>query len=185
MSAADWIGIVGGITGLIALALQTHVMWLKRRPKFKLYLPYRYSGAIQNTRVLFILMRLSNLSERNAHIYFETLTAEALYKGRWYQMQVELSSTPSEQIIIDLPDSVKNYAGVNDIPRFNKFDNGFISLDNPYSRYIALTCAQREVVEMPERVRFEFQDCNLFWYSVEGEVLLENDPEHSRVKQKR
>jgi hypothetical protein len=182
MSPADWVGVIGGIAGFAALAVQGYALWLKRRPALNLFVPYHFTGDEPNSkqRVLFALVRISNTSERPAHLYLETLRAEVLFKGRWYQMSV-LSFAPHADMHFDLPEPVQHYAGLKYFKLFNKFDGAVIPLDHPYSRYLGLAFHDPSVVNNAERLRFEVKDCNLVKYTVEADIL-KNDPEHSDVR---
>jgi len=179
MQAADVIGMIGGFAGLAALAVQAYLLWQKRKPDLKLFVPYHFSGdhAESGQRMMFCLVRISNLSERSAYIYFETLKAEVLYRGRWHPVDVP-SFPESASMQFDLPENVQFHAGVKQIPFFNKFSSPVISLDQPYSKYFAVTCHDRGAMEYGEKLRLEFKDCNLERHVLEAEIL-KNDPEHT------
>jgi hypothetical protein len=182
MSPADWIGVIGGAAGLVALAVQGYVLWLKRKPALILFVPYHFTGDEPNSkhRLLFALVRISNTSERPAHLYLETLRAEVLFKGRWYQMSVP-SFAPQATMQFDLPEPVQYYAGIKYFKFFNKFDSAVIPLDLPYSRYLGLAFHDPSVVNNAERLRLEVKDCNMIKYVIEADIL-KNDPEHSDVR---
>ena len=179
MGTSNWVGILGGLAGLLALAIEGYGYWKKRKPQLALFVPYHFTGdeAQSKQRILFALVRISNASERAAHLYLETLRAEVLFKGRWYQMSVP-SFAPKANMEFDLPEPIQHHAGVKYFQFFNKFDAAVITLDNPYSRYIGMTCLDRGVVEKAERLRIEVKDCNLTRYIIEADILS-NDPEHS------
>ena len=178
MQPADVIGIIGGIAGFTALAVQGYLMWQKRKPDLKLFVPYNFSGdhAGSGQRMMFCLVRISNLSERPAYLYLETLKAEVLYKNRWHPVEVP-SFSEQVNMSFDLPEQVQFHTGVKQIPFFNKFSSPVISLDNPYSRYFAVTCHDRGAMEQGERLRLEFKDCNFTKHVLEADIL-KNDPEH-------
>ena len=182
MDASAWIGLVGGISGLLALVIQGYYLWLKRKPSLSLFAPYHFQGdhAESKQRMLFTLIRVSNTSERAAHLYLETLRAEVLFKGRWYQMSV-ISFVPSADMKFDLPEPIQHAAGIKYFKFFHKFDSAVVTLDNPYSRYLGLTCSERGVVDNAERLRIEVKDCNLDLYKIEADIL-KNDPEHSNKR---
>ncbi|MCC5879712.1 MAG: hypothetical protein JJU03_07450 [Idiomarina sp.] len=178
MQLADLLGIIGGLAGLLALAVQGYLIWQKRKPDLKLFVPYNFSGdhTESGQRMMFCLVRISNLSERPAYVYFETLKAEVLYKNRWHPVEVP-SFSQQANMDFDLPEAVQFHTGVKQIPFFNKFSSPVISLDNPYSRYFAVTCHDRGAIDHGERLRLEFKDCNLTKHVLEAEIL-KNDPEH-------
>lgn len=179
MEPADVIGVIGGLAGFAALAIQGYTTWQKRKPDLKLFVPYNFSGdnAQSGQRMKFCLVRISNLSERPAYCYFETLKAEVLYKNRWHP--VEVPSFPEDaKMSFDLPEAIQFHAGVKQIPFFNKFISPVISLDNPFSRYLAVTCHDRGAMEHGEKLRIEFKDCNLTKHVLEADIL-KNDPEHA------
>lgn len=178
MQPADVIGIIGGIAGFTALAVQAYLMWQKRKPDLKLFVPYNFSGdhAESGQRMMFCLVRIPNLSERPAYVYFETLKAEVLFRNRWHPVEVP-SFAEQANMSFDLPEPVQFHTGVKQIPFFNKFSSPVISLDNPYSRYFAVTCHDRGAMEHGERLRLEFKDCNLTKHVLVADIL-KNDPEH-------
>jgi hypothetical protein len=182
MSPADWVGVIGGISGFAALAVQGYTLWLKRRPALNLFVPYHFSTSDLNSkqRVLFALVRISNTSERPAYLYLETLRAEVLFKGRWYQMCVR-NFPPQAPLQFDLPERIQHHAGVKYFKVFHKFDSALISLDRPYSTYVGLTFHDPNVVNNADRLRLEVKDCNLVKYTIEADIL-KNDPEHSDVR---
>lgn len=172
MSTTDTIAIIGGVSGLVALAVQGIQLWRNRTPSLKLFVPYHFTGSAShnNQRVLFCLARISNLSERPAFIYLETLRAEVLFKGRWYQMSVW--NIPKDKVLeTDFPEHIQHEAGIKNVDPFNKFSSPVISLDNPYSSYIPITSSEQAVVEGAERLRLEFKDCNLKKFVIETEIL--------------
>lgn len=173
------IGLIGGLAGLIALIIQGVQLWKRRYPRLKLFVPYHFTGSASHNqqRVLFCLVRISNLSERPAFIYLETLRAEVLFKGRWYQMSV-ISFPKDKPLETDFPEHILYEAGLKDVQHFNKFSGPVISLDNPYSSYIPITYSEHAVVEGAERLRLEFKDCNLKKYVIDAEVL-DNDPQNT------
>jgi hypothetical protein len=182
MAIADWVGILGGVAGLLALGIEGYDHWKKRKPQLTLFIPYHFTGdeAQSKQRMLFALARISNTSERTAHLYLETLRAEVLFKGRWYQMSVP-SFAPEANLQFDLPEPIQHHAGVKYFKFFNKFDATVISLDKPYSIFIGMTCLDRGVVDNAERLRIEVKDCNLSKYTIEADILR-NDPEHSDIR---
>lgn len=178
MNVVNWIGLIGGAAGLIALGLEGYRLWMKRRPSLTLFVPYHFTGddASSRQRMLFALVRISNHSERTAYLYLETLRAEVKFKGRWYPMSVP-SFPPSVTFHCDLPETIQHHAGVKYIRFFNKFDPAVIALDKPFSRYFGMTCHDRVAVENAERLRLEVKDCNLVRYIIEADIQ-KNDPEH-------
>jgi hypothetical protein len=178
MNVSDWVGVLGGLAGLLALGVEGYALWLKRRPELILFVPYHFTGdhAQSKQRMLFALIRISNTSERVAHLYLETLRAEVLFKGCWYPMSV-VSFSPKSNMEFDLPEPIQHHAGIKYFNFFNKFDPAVVSLDSPYSRYLGMTCPDRGVLENAERLRIEFKDCNLHHYIIEADIL-KNDPEH-------
>lgn len=179
MSPVDVIGIIGGLAGFVALAIQGYLMWQKRKPDLKLFVPYHFSGDISESgqRMMFCLVRISNLSERPAYVYFETLKAEVLYRNRWHPVEIP-SFADGANVNFDLHEDIQFHAGVKQIPFFNKFSSPVISLDNPYAKYFALTCHDRAAMDHGERLRLEFKDCNLTKHVLEADIL-KNDPEHA------
>lgn len=177
----ELIALIGGLAGLIALVVQGFQLYMKRSPSLKLFVPYHFTGSAShnNQRLLFCLTRISNLSERAAFIYLETLRAEVLFKGRWYQMSV-WSIPKGKNLETDIPEHIQHEAGIKYIDPFNKFSNPVISLDKPYASYIPITSTEQAVVEGAERLRLEMRDCNLKKYIIEAEIL-KNDPEHSQA----
>jgi hypothetical protein len=175
---SDFIGVVGGVAGFIALAVQGYALWQKRKPELKLFVPYNFSGDLagSGSRVKFCLVRISNLSERPAYVYFETLKAEILYKNRWHPVEVP-SFADNTKMEFDLPDDVQFHTGVKQFPFFNKFSSPVISLDKPYSRYFAAICHDREAMEHGEKLRIQFKDCNLISHTLEADIL-KNDPQN-------
>ena len=178
MSGADLIGLVGGLAGVLALLIEGYNHWKKRNPNFVLFAPYHFTGTDATTRqrMLFVLVRVANTSERVAHLYLETLRAEVFYEKRWYPMSV-INIPENAPVAVDLPVHIQQHAGVNQIKFFNKFDPAVVSVDHPYSRYLIMMCANPNVAENAERLRLEFKDCNLMRYVLEAEILP-NDPEH-------
>lgn len=179
MNISEAIGLVGGLSGLLALGMQGVKMWSNRSPDLRLFVPYHFTGSASHNqqRVLFCLSRISNLSGRPAFIYLETLRAEVLYKGRWYQMTV-LNMPKGKSLETDFPEHIRHEAGIKYVEPFCKFDNPVIALNKPYSVYIPVTCTEQVVVENGERIRLEFKDCNLKKFIIETEIL-KNDPEHN------
>lgn len=178
MDIADLIGIVGGIAGLVALGIEGYNLWKKRSPQLKIFAPYSFTGDNAGTgeRMLFVLIRIANSSERVAHLYLETTSAEILYRNRWYPVGV-VSFAKDAQMNFDLPENVQVHAGIKSFKFFDKFDSAVVSLDNPYSRYVGLRSHSAEALNNAERIRFVIYDCNLQKYIVETEIL-KNDPEH-------
>jgi len=173
------IAVIGGLAGFTAFIIQVIQLWKNRSPSLRLFIPYHFTGSAShnNQRVLFCLIRISNLSERPAFIYLETLRAEILFKERWYQMSV-ISFPKDQQLQTDLPENVQYEAGLRDIKHFNRFSGPVISLDSPYSVYIPMTFLDQVVVEKGERLKLEFKDCNLKKYIIEAEIS-KNAPEYN------
>jgi hypothetical protein len=180
MGVADTIGLIGGLAGLLALGIEGYGLWKRRQPQLTLFTPYFITGDTEDKRrVLFVLVRISNSSERVANLYLETTSAEILFKGRWYP--VTIPSFPKDAPMnFDLDNEVQWHAGLKSFEFFNKFDEAVISLDYPYSRYLAFHSHQREAINNPERLRLILRDCNLNKYVVESEILR-NDPEHLTI----
>lgn len=178
ISVTNLIAVIGGLAGFTAFVIQGIQLWKNRSPSLRLFIPYHFTGSASenNQRFLFCLVRISNLSERPAFIYLETLRAEVLFKGRWYQMSV-ISFPKDKQLETDFPDHLIYYSGLKDVQHFNKFSGPIISLDNPYSSYIPITYSESNVVEGAERLRLEFKDCNLEKYVIESDIL-DNDPQN-------
>jgi hypothetical protein len=176
MQPVDLIGILGGLAGLVALIVQGYILWQKRKPDLRLFVPYHFSADRPDSdgRLLFCLIRISNLSERPAFIYFETVKAEILYRKCWHTASVP-NFPEDSKFTFDLPEQTQHHAGVKQFKFFNKFSNNVISLDNPYSRYFALTYPDRNIIENAEKLRLAFKDCNLKKHVLEAEIL-KNDP---------
>lgn len=177
MNLSDTIGIVGGLAGLLALGIEAYSLWKRRSPNLTMFTPYYFSGeAPDNKRILFVLVRISNSSERIANLYLETATAEILYKGRWYPVIIP-NFAKGISVDFDLPEAFKHHAGIGSFDFFNKFDEANVSIDYPYSRYMGFHSHQTNAIDAPERLRLTLRDCNLKKIVVESEIL-KNDPEH-------
>ncbi len=179
MSLSEVTALIGGLAGFTALAVQGIHLWKNRNPSLKMFVPYHFTGSAShnNQRLLFCLVRISNLSDRPAFVYLETLRAEVLFKKRWYQMSV-WNFPKGQSLQTDIPEPIQHDAGIKDVPPLNKFSSPVISLDNPYSAYIPITCSEQAVVEGGERLKLEFKDCNLKTYVIEAEII-KNDPQHN------
>lgn len=178
MNIADFVGIIGGIAGLGALSIEGVSIWRRRKPKLTLFAPYNFTGnnSENNARLLFVLIRISNSSERIANLFLETTRAEVLYRGVWYPVAVP-SFQKNTEIRFDIPDEIQHIAGIKNFQFFNKFDEAVISFDRPYSRYIGMYSDSVDTINNAERVRLVIHDCNLRKYVIEGDIR-KNDPEH-------
>ncbi|WP_288650142.1 hypothetical protein [Pseudomonas sp. UBA5568] len=111
MDAAGFVGVIGGLAGMAALAIEGYGLWNKRKPRLKIFAPYSFTGDADKEKMLFVLVRIANTSERAAHLYLETTTAEILYKGRWYPVGV-VSFAKDVKLNFDLPENIQYHAGV-------------------------------------------------------------------------
>jgi hypothetical protein len=119
--------------------------------------------------VLFVLVRISNTSERPAYLYLDTLHADALFSGEWHNVQVV--SFPKDVLVnTDLPEVARLHAGIEYIKAFNRFDDAVVSLDTPFSRYLPITSGEAELTIVPKRIRIHVRDCNLVAYTLEAEI---------------
>jgi hypothetical protein len=178
MDTTDWVahlglitGLLGLIAGILALVLQGYDSWKKRRPRLRLFVPYCFAGTHAPSRrlVIFVLVRVSNLSERPAFLYLETLKVHLRLNGSWIAAPV-LDFPQGEHVNTDFPDSMNQSAGIKYIKALNRFDSPVVALDNPYARYLGLVCDGADVKAI-DRVRLEFQGCDLVQYQLEADVM--------------
>ncbi len=173
---ANWVGLIGGISGLVALGLQLYELQKNRKPQLKLFIPYHFTGTQHETkyRTLFLLLRISNSTNADAFLYLETLRVELLYKGIWYQVT---TLDIGEEIQTDFPEVIQHLSGVKYVKGFNKFKSPAISRNNPFSTYLPVTFPDMAVIENAEEVRITVKDCHLEKYTLQSKIIL-NDPQH-------
>lgn len=174
MEIADFIGVVGGLAGMGALCIEGVSLWRKRIPRLTMFIPYHGGG--QNTagqEVMFLLVRISNSSERIAHMYLETLSAELLHKRKWHQAIVP-SYRKDVTLSFDLDLEIQHQSGIRSFEPFNKFDKAIITMDEPYCRYISLYCDMGAELREAEELRITVYDCNLRKYKIKGKILKQD-----------
>jgi hypothetical protein len=168
---ADIIGILGGVTGLVALAVQGYTMWQNRRPKLVMFISNVLIGYLNKQPNLIVLIRLANTSTRPAFMYLDTLYAEVLCNGRWHPAPA-LIFPPGAKMNFDLPAESQQRSGVHAIKPLEIFEDALITLDHPYSRLIPLNPQGVSHLEKVTRLRIKLKDSSLHEHQVEADFPL-------------
>lgn len=187
MNQSYWIALslslLGALSGVLALVINGYNYWIKRRPRLRLFVSYHFTGNTGNTGtpqrlVLFALVRIGNTSERPAHLYLETMRAKILFEECWYP--AEIMACETDTLCTDFSDVEQRHIGLkSSIKPFDKFDPAVVSLDNPYARFVPITCANGHVLNKAERLRLEVKDSSLKCHIIEADILRK-DPGGAR-----
>jgi hypothetical protein len=175
------IGLIGGLVGALSGLLALWDRWKNRKPRFILFAPYNFTGQDAETRrrVLFVYLRIANLSKNRAFLYLETMSVEIKSSGKWHKAVVGNtdSKTPFET---DFPEFDKVRFGLHDVKFINRFDETIVDCDAPLCGYIPLIYKDEDIIH-PEGIRIKVKDCHLKSYTMEvdfAEQQRKHDPDY-------
>jgi hypothetical protein len=171
---------IGSTVALIVGTIQVMDWWKNREPKLDLFLPEYFTGKSEsvNTRILNMLVQISNSSTKNAYILPITISVEIKKNGIWYKMEM-LWADRDYMEPVDLPN--KTSFGTNEVLTLKRFENLVITYDNPISRYVTVTHKDESILENPTDIRIEVEDCHKKFYKMEVNLVEQqskHDPEY-------
>ena len=170
---------IGVIVALSLGAIQVVEWWNNRNPKLQLFVPEYYTGTDvgANERFLAILVRISNLSQKNAYLLPETMAVKIKSDGKWHTTKIPWIPN-KEYIETDLTESQKVIIGTNEVKLLKRFESPVITYDNPLTRYIPLYCDDANVLEKVEGIKIYVEDSHHKPHIMEVGSLTEQRNKH-------
>ena len=154
------LGVIGGIWSLWD-------RWKNRKPRLELFVPQYSTGidAKSERCGLFLLVRISNSSQKNAYILPETISVEIEKNGKWYKTPV--AWIPKKEFLeTDFSEHEKVIHGVEEVQLLKRFESPVISYDYPLTRYIVATHNNDSVLKTMDKIRIKIRDCHMKLYDM-------------------
>jgi hypothetical protein len=108
--------------------------------------------------MLSILIRVSNTSNADAVLYFETMSVELKWKGIWHKVMV-LFPDPGWTPGTDFDESQKVTFGIDEVKWLTRYENQAITRNTPLLRYMAVTADDRDLLRHCDCIKVQVRDC--------------------------
>jgi hypothetical protein len=176
----------GALAGLIVAGIQIQNWRENREPILELFVPQNFTGGVtySDTLPLNILVRIVNFRNKNAVLFFETMSVEVKSNGTWHKTKIDWMAD-SDYLVTNFPKDQRSIMGVDDIRRIKRFESSVITYDNPLSRYIVVTHKENEsVLKNLTDIRVKVRDCHMKPYTLEvnlAEQQQKYDPDYKQI----
>jgi hypothetical protein len=162
------IGAIGGVVGSVAGALALRDRWRHRKPILRLFAPYQFIGTNSGSgeRTLILLLRISNLSRANAFLYLETLACKVRNGENWFPTTVLQVPPDVNRFKTNLPSHQQLQFGLHEVGPLRRYTNPVVSLSEPLTGYVVLTCNDPTILESPDAIQVSVRDCQFRLYKM-------------------
>lgn len=183
-SFPEWIGAIGGIFGLISILVTLWHCWRNSKPRLNLFAPYNFTGISPETRknTFIVFIRISNSSDTQAYLYFETLYGEIFTAGKWHKISWQEIS--SDHISIDFSHQEQLRFGIKEVKVLKRFSENFVSKNNPLSGYICFIADNDNYFNHPSAIRIHIRDSNLRKHVLKCDFVEQLKYDPARLAQK-